>query len=154
MSVQITGPHGGGPRRAGYVVGCDGGASAVRQQAGIDFPGIAPAFLLRLGDVTLDADLTPADIPEARVPLVPLGSGFYRMITTEPHPADLDQAAPMTLDELRQHPPGQRPDLPIGAARWLSRFTDSSRQAARYRAGRVLLAGDAARIHLPAGGWG
>jgi hypothetical protein len=45
-------------------------------------------------------------------------------------------------------------DLPISGARWLSRFTDSSRQAARYRAGRVLLAGDAAHIHLPAGGPG
>src|SRR5258708_7798972 len=45
-------------------------------------------------------------------------------------------------------------DLPIGGPRWASRFTDSSRQAAHYRAGRVLLAGDAAHIHLPAGGPG
>jgi 2-polyprenyl-6-methoxyphenol hydroxylase-like FAD-dependent oxidoreductase len=100
VSVQVNGPHGGGKLRARYVVGCDGGASAVRQQAGIDFPGIAPTFLLRLGDVTLEADLTPADLPDVRVPLVPLGSGFYRVITTEGYPADLDRDAPMTLDEL------------------------------------------------------
>jgi 2-polyprenyl-6-methoxyphenol hydroxylase-like FAD-dependent oxidoreductase len=155
VDVQVTGPHGGGKLRTRYVVGCDGGGSTVRQQAGIDFPGLAPAFLLRLGDVTLEADLTPADLPDVRVPLVPLGSGVYRVITTEPYPAGLDRTAPMTLDELRAsiHRVNGG-DLPISGARWLSRFTDSSRQAARYRAGRVLLAGDAAHIHLPAGGPG
>jgi len=61
----------------------------------------------------------------------------------------------MTLDELRasiRRVNGR--DLPISETRWVSRFTDSSRQAASYRAGRVLLAGDAAHIHLPAGGPG
>jgi FAD binding domain/Aromatic-ring hydroxylase, C-terminal len=61
----------------------------------------------------------------------------------------------MTLDELRasiRRVNGR--DLPITGTRWVSRFTDFSRQAARYRAGRVLLAGDAAHIHLPAGGPG
>jgi 2-polyprenyl-6-methoxyphenol hydroxylase-like FAD-dependent oxidoreductase len=155
VSVQVTGPQGHEQLRARFVVGCDGGASLVRRQAGIDFPGLAPAFLLRLGDVTLEAGLTSADLPDVRVPLVPLGSGFYRVITTEPYPPDLDRDAPMTLDELRasiRRVNGR--DLPIGGARWLSRFTDASRQAARYRAGRVLLAGDAAHIHLPAGGPG
>jgi 2-polyprenyl-6-methoxyphenol hydroxylase-like FAD-dependent oxidoreductase len=79
-----------------------------------------------------------------RVPLIPLGSGFYRVITTEPYPAGLDRAAPMTLDELRasiRRVHGR--DLPVSGTRWMSRFTDASRQAAQYRAGRVLLAGDA-----------
>jgi 2-polyprenyl-6-methoxyphenol hydroxylase-like FAD-dependent oxidoreductase len=155
VRVQVTGPHGGYELRARYVVGCDGGASAVRRQAGIDFPGIAPAFLLRLGDVTLEAGLTPADLPGLRVPLVPLGSGFYRVITTEPYPPGLNRDAPMTLDELRASVRRVNGgDLPIGGARWVSRFTDASRQAAQYRAERVLLAGDAAHIHLPAGGPG
>ena len=155
VRVQVTGPHGGHELRARYLVGCDGGASVVRHQAGIDFPGLAPAFVLRLGDVTLEAGVTLGDLPEVRVRLVPLGSGFYRVITTEPYPADLDRDAPMTLDELRasiRRANGQ--DLPISGARWVSRFTDASRQAAWYRAGRVLLAGDAAHIHLPAGGPG
>ena len=137
------------------MAGCDGGTSAVRKQAGIDFPGIPPTFLLRLGDVTLEADVTPSDLPNLRVPFIPLGSGFYRVITTEPYPADLDRDAPMTLDELRasiRRVNGQ--DLPISGTRWVSRFTDAHRQAAQYRAGRVLLAGDAAHIHLPAGGPG
>ncbi|HJZ76568.1 MAG TPA: FAD-dependent monooxygenase [Vicinamibacterales bacterium] len=70
-------------------------------------------------------------------------------------PPDLDRDAPMTLDELRQSVRQTTgTDVPITEARWLSRFTDSSRQAERYRKGRVLLAGDAAHIQLPAGGPG
>jgi len=155
VDVEYDGPRGRGRLRAQFLVGCDGGASTVRKQAGIDFPGLAPTVLLRLGDVTLEGDLTPDQVPGVRVPLIPLGAGFYRVITTEPYPAELDRDAPMTLDELRasiRRVNGR--DLPISGTRWVSRFTDSSRQAARYRAGRVLLAGDAAHIHLPAGGPG
>ena len=155
VHVEFTGPDGAGTLRARYLVGCDGGASTVRRQAGIDFPGLPPAFLLRLGDVTLEPGVTPAGLPDVRVPLVPLGAGFYRVITTEPYPADLDRRSPMTLAELRasiRRVNGR--DLPISGTRWVSRFTDASRQAARYRAGRVLVAGDAAHIHLPAGGPG
>jgi 2-polyprenyl-6-methoxyphenol hydroxylase-like FAD-dependent oxidoreductase len=155
VDVEYDGPQGPGRLRAKFLVGCDGGASTVRKQAGIDFPGLPPTVLLRLGDVTLAGDLTPDQIPDVRVPLIPLGEGFYRVITTEPYPADLDRDTPMTLDELRasiRRVNGR--DLPIAATRWVSRFTDSSRQAASYRAGRVLLAGDAAHIHLPAGGPG
>jgi 2-polyprenyl-6-methoxyphenol hydroxylase-like FAD-dependent oxidoreductase len=155
VTVRVNGPHGHHQLRARFVVGCDGGASTVRRQAGIEFPGIPPAFLLRLGDVTLEGGLTHQDFPGLRVPLIPLGSGFYRVVTSEPYPAGLERDAPMTLDELRasiRRVNGR--DLPISGTRWLSRFTDSSRQAARYRAGRVLLAGDAAHIHLPAGGPG
>src|SRR3984893_12883484 len=155
VNVQVNGPPGHEQLRARFVVGCDGGASTVRRQAGIDFPGIPPTFLLRLGDVTLEGDLTPQDIPGVRVPLIPLGSGLYRVITSEPYPAERNRDAQMTLYELRasiRRTNGR--DLPISGTRWVSRFTDSSRQAARYRAGRVLLAGDAAHIHLPAGGPG
>lgn len=156
VSVEVHGPQGPGQLRARYAVGCDGGTSVVRKAAGIEFPGIPPTFLLRLGDVTLEGDLTPQDIPDVRVPLIPLGAGYYRVIITEPYPADLDRDAPMTLDELRAaiRRANAGRDLPISGARWLSRFTDSSRQAARYRSGRVLIAGDAAHIHLPAGGPG
>lgn len=155
VRVQFTGPDGAGTLHARYLVGCDGGASTVRQQAGIDFPGLAPAMLLRLGDVTLEPGITPADLPDLRVPLIPLGAGYYRVITTEPYSADLNRHAPMTLEELRasiRRVNGR--DLPITGTRWVSRFTDASRQAACYRAGRVLVAGDAAHIHLPAGGPG
>jgi 2-polyprenyl-6-methoxyphenol hydroxylase-like FAD-dependent oxidoreductase len=155
VTLQVSGPDGERRVRAAYVVGCDGGTSVVRKQAGIGFPGIAPSFLLRLGDVTLADDLTPQDIPGLRVPFVPLGAGYYRVIVTEPYPDGLDRDTPMSLDELRasiRRVNGT--DVPVSGARWLSRFTDSSRLADSYRAGRVLLAGDAAHIHLPAGGPG
>jgi 2-polyprenyl-6-methoxyphenol hydroxylase-like FAD-dependent oxidoreductase len=155
VTLHVSGPDGDRRLRAGYVVGCDGGSSVVRKQAGIGFPGIPPTFLLRLGDVTLADGLTPQDIPGLRVPLIPLGGGYYRVIVTEPYPDGLDRDAPMPLDELRasiRRVNGA--DVPVSGARWLSRFTDSSRLADSYRAGRVLLAGDAAHIHLPAGGPG
>ncbi len=155
VSLHVSGPDGDRRLRAGYVVGCDGGSSVVRKQAGIGFPGIPPTFLLRLGDVTLADGLTPPDIPGLRVPLIPLGGDYYRVVVTEPYPDGLDRDAPMPLDELRasiRRVNGA--DVPVSGARWLSRFTDSSRLADSYRAGRVLLAGDAAHIHLPAGGPG
>ena len=155
VTLQVSGPDGDRRLRSGYVVGCDGGTSVVRKQAGIGFPGIAPSFLLRLGDVTLADGLTPQDIPGLRVPFVPLGAGYYRVIVTEPYPDGLDRDTLMSLDEL--HASIRRvngTDVPVSGARWLSRFTDSSRLADSYRVGRVLLAGDAAHIHLPAGGPG
>ena len=155
VRIEYTGPAGDGTLHTQYLVGCDGGASTVRQRAGIEFPGLPPTLLLRLGDVTLEPGVTPADLPDLRVPLIPLGGGYYRVITSEPYPAELDRTAPMTLDELRAsicRVNGR--DLPISGTRWVSRFTDASRQAAQYRKGRVLLAGDAAHIHLPAGGPG
>ena len=155
VRVQFTGPDGDGPLHARYLVGCDGGASTVRQRAGIDFPGLPPASLLRLGDVTLEPGVTPADLTDLRVPVIPLGEGFYRVITVEPYSAATDRRSPMTLAELRasiRRVNGR--DLPITGTRWVSRFTDASRQAANYRSGRVLVAGDAAHVHLPAGGPG
>lgn len=134
---------------ARYVVGCDGAHSTVRTLAGIGFPTTTPTALLRLGDVKL-----PAGVAAPRF-LVPLGDGYLRMITNEPLPEAFDRARPMTLDELRES--GRRSfgvDLPLAEARWLSRFTNASGLADSYRRGRVFLAGDAAHIHLPAGGPG
>jgi 2-polyprenyl-6-methoxyphenol hydroxylase-like FAD-dependent oxidoreductase len=139
--------RGRGPVRARYVVGCDGGRSAVRALAGIDFPGLAPTHLFRLGEVEPDGE------PPRGV--FPVGDGCYRVVSGEPYPDGFDRDAPMTLDELQasfRRTTGQ--DLPVRRTRWLTRFTNASRQAAQYRSGRVLLAGDAAHIHMPSGGPG
>ena len=134
--------------RARFVVGCDGGRSTVRSSAGIDFPGLEPTSILRLGDVQVD---TPSSYPF----VIPLGDGWLRVVVKEPLPAGFDHAAPMTLDELQQSIKRVfRVDVPLRSARWLSRFTDASRLASSFRKGRVFLAGDAAHTHLPAGGPG
>ncbi|HEX9297253.1 MAG TPA: FAD-dependent monooxygenase [Polyangiaceae bacterium] len=147
-----------GERRlqARFVVGCDGGRSSVRELAGIGFPGTAPTRLLRLGDVKISG-LTEdrATWRDGRPPFPPLDGGYFRVITAEPYPTGFDREVPMTLQELGEsvrRTTGR--DVPMTEARWLSRFTDASRQAERYRVGRVLLAGDAAHIQLPAGGPG
>src|SRR5262245_61531649 len=147
-----------GERRlaARFVVGCDGGGSAVRELAGIPFTGLSPTRLLRLGDVRLGDLASSATAWEGdRPPFPEIDGGYVRVITNEPYPADFDRRVPLTVDELResvQRTTGRR--LRITEARWLSRFTDASRQAERYRKGRVLLAGDAAHVKLPAGGPG
>src|SRR5262245_2669105 len=141
---------------ARFVVGCDGGRSVVREMAGIGFPGTSPTRLLRLGDVKFgELRDDSARWQAGRPPFPPLDNGYFRVITVEPYPAGFDRDVPMTLDELRdsvRRTTGR--DVPMTEARWLSRFTDASRQADAYRKGRVLLAGDAAHIQLPAGGPG
>jgi 2-polyprenyl-6-methoxyphenol hydroxylase-like FAD-dependent oxidoreductase len=154
--VTVYGPS---PLRARYLVGCDGGHSAVRKLAGIGFPGTEPTALLRLGEVRLPAATAQQlDGGRLRLPfgfLVALDAGYVRITTKEDYPPGFDRTAPMTLAELQDSV--QRTlgiSLPMSEPRWLSRYTDASRQAERYRAGRVFLAGDAAHIHLPAGGPG
>ena len=135
--------------RAHYVVGCDGARSVVRHAAGIGFSGMEPTSLLRLGDVNLDEGAT------AGPPFIPLGDGWLRVVVKEPMPLAFDPSVPMTLDELKKSIARVYGlAAPLREARWLSRFTDASRLADRYRQGRVFLAGDAAHIHLPAGGPG
>jgi 2-polyprenyl-6-methoxyphenol hydroxylase-like FAD-dependent oxidoreductase len=158
VTLDVRGPDGPYRLTARYVVGCDGARSLVRRQAGIGFPGTQPTLLSRLGDVTLDK---PEGVPIGMVRTaaggfasVPFGEGVYRIVTTEPG-QDIDRDSPPTLDELQasvRRVLGV--DLAMSQPRWLSRFTDAARQADRYRAGRVLVAGDAAHIQLPAGGPG
>jgi 2-polyprenyl-6-methoxyphenol hydroxylase-like FAD-dependent oxidoreductase len=171
VTVHVRGPDGPHPLRAAYLVGCDGAHSAVRERAGIGFPGSGPTLLTRMGDVSLPGELTEA--AGLRLPQIgaipfglhrtdpgmfsasPLGRGVYRLSSTEwGAPADARAERP-TLDELRaslRRVLGV--DLPLGEAQWVTRFNDATRQADRYRAGRVFVAGDAAHIHFPSGGQG
>jgi 2-polyprenyl-6-methoxyphenol hydroxylase-like FAD-dependent oxidoreductase len=163
VTAQVRGPDGTYRLRARYLVGCDGAHSLVRKQAGIGFPGTAPTQLHWLGEVTLsaaDLDRLPGRIERTATGLftvVPLGEGVHRVVVSEwsQPPEHVDRDVPPTLEELRaavRRVAGI--DLAMRQPRWLSRFTDAARQADRYRTGRVLLAGDAAHIQLPAGGPG
>src|SRR3954451_2268459 len=152
--------------RSRYLVGCDGGRSVVRKAAGIDFPGwdATTSNLIAEVEMTEEPELGTRhtadgvhglgrmeyEIRDGEV--VFKDEGPVRVLITEP---ELGGAAEPTLIYLREaliRVYGT--DFGAHSPTWISRFTDTTRQAAAYRSGRVLLAGDAAHVHYPAGGQG
>ncbi|MET8683258.1 FAD-dependent monooxygenase [Streptomyces sp. NPDC004732] len=143
--------------RARYVVGCDGGRSAVRRAAGIGFSGTDETLTGVLGDFAV-VDASPEALGAAQangVMVVPLETGLTRFVYIDPERMRAPAEEPVTLEEFRDSLTricGD--DCGIADPRWLSRFGNATRLADRYRNGRVLVAGDAAHIHFPAGGQG
>jgi 2-polyprenyl-6-methoxyphenol hydroxylase-like FAD-dependent oxidoreductase len=141
--------------RARYLVGCDGGRSLIRKAAGIEFPGWDPTRSTLIAEVELTEE-PPQGMRHDAV-------GVHALHTME------DGRTVRVVVGERELGPGSEPtlrdlsealiavydtDFGIHNPTWISRFTDMTRQAAAYRAGRVLLAGDAAHVHYPAGGQG
>ncbi|MEU6449367.1 FAD-dependent monooxygenase [Streptomyces sp. NPDC046979] len=159
VTIGFEGPDGPGQDTAQYLVGCDGSRSTVRALAGIGFPGLAATRGMYLADV-VGADLRMRPIGE-RVP----GGGMVLSVTLEPG-----------VDRIVIHEPGIRPEHGAGeltftevadawqrmtgesihhaSARWMTALTNATGQAAQYRRGRVLVAGDAAHDHAPLGAQG
>ncbi len=141
--------------RAGYAVGADGMHSAVRRESGIGFTGSAYPESFVLADVTMDwtpgRDEVSLTLGTAGLTVVaPLPGGHYRIVATvddPPETPDLEFVRRL-LDERA---PGQ---ATVHGLAWSSRFRVHHRIADHYRAGRLLLAGDAAHVHSPAGGQG
>jgi 2-polyprenyl-6-methoxyphenol hydroxylase-like FAD-dependent oxidoreductase len=141
--------------RAPYVVGCDGSRSVVREAAGIAFVGYEPSSWAFLADVRLTDPPPPGfSVHKARgsLTVVPLGPGHFRMYGFDPERQD---EGSLTLDELREYVIELAGvDFGLNSASWLTRFSSATKVAERYRNDRVLLAGDAAHVHFPAGGSG
>lgn len=145
--------------RAGYLVGCDGGRSVVRKSAGIGFPGWEPTTSYLLAEAEIDPGT--GETPEWGIRHDALGvhslaasgdGGLVRVMVTE---RLLGSSGEPTLADLREALIAvYGTDYGVHSPAWLSRFTDMARQAATYRNGRVLLAGDAAHVHHPVGGQG
>jgi 2-polyprenyl-6-methoxyphenol hydroxylase-like FAD-dependent oxidoreductase len=152
VDVELTG---GAPTRAGYLVGCDGGRSVVRKTAGIDFRGLDASTSWMIAEVEMDEE------PEFGFRRDSAGQHAIgrrqedepiRLVLTE---RSVDHTGDPSFDELREALVGvYGTDYGLRSATWISRFTDTARQAASYRRGRVLLAGDAAHVHPPQGGQG
>jgi 2-polyprenyl-6-methoxyphenol hydroxylase-like FAD-dependent oxidoreductase len=140
-----------------YVVGADGARSLVRDAAGIEFEGTSTRTWGLLGDVALD------NPPDSRafspsneygsLLVVPLpADGRYRIVGNATVIPDHNE---LTFDQLRAAVTAVAgTDFGLRDPVWLSRYGDAAKIASTYRAGRILVAGDAAHIHLPAGGVG
>ena len=145
----------GPPLRAEYLVGCDGGRSLIRKAAGIEFPGWDPTISNLIAEVEI------AEEPEWGLRRDAHGihsfsrmedGGAVRVLVTEQHLGRTGEPTLRDLSEALIAVYGT--DFGIHSLTWISRFTDMARQAASYRKGRVLLAGDAAHVHYPTGGQG
>jgi 2-polyprenyl-6-methoxyphenol hydroxylase-like FAD-dependent oxidoreductase len=148
VEVAVSGGH---SLRAHYLVGCDGGRSVVRKAAGIGFPGSDPTTSWLLAEVEMDEQ------PEFGLRhgggIGPVGDErTIRVALSEDH---VEHAAEPTLQDLSEALiAADGTDYGVHSPTFISRFTDMTRQAASYREGRVLLAGDAAHVHPPQGGQG
>jgi 2-polyprenyl-6-methoxyphenol hydroxylase-like FAD-dependent oxidoreductase len=152
--------------RAQYLVGCDGGRSVIRKAAGIEFPGWDPTRSNLIAEVEMTEE-PPLGIRRDALGVHALGRLEYEIRDGEVVYMDGGPVRVMVTEQ--QLGPSSEPtlrdlsdalitvygtDFGIHNPTWISRFTDMTRQAAAYRAGRVLLAGDSAHVHYPAGGQG
>ena len=145
----------GRPLQARYLVGCDGGRSVIRKAAGIGFPG----WDATRSNLIAEVELTEEPPQGARHDATGIhglsrmeDGTTYRVVTTEQQIGPSSEPTLRDLSEALIAVYGT--DFGIHDPRWISRFTDMTRQAAAYRAQRVLLAGDAAHVHYPVGGQG
>lgn len=160
VTVQVAEAGTGQTRTlsAKYLVGCDGGRSTVRKAAGFEFPGTASTMEMFLADVQgveIKTRMIGETVAGGMVMAGPLGGGVTRIIVCERGTEPKRRSGPPSWEEISaawQRLTGQ--DISAGSALWASAFGNAARLATAYRRGRVLLAGDAAHIHLPAGGQG
>lgn len=140
--------------RARFLVGTDGGRSVVRKAAGIDFVGAEPTRSHLIAEVAITEPAeTGFRLDELGIHAIDADADgrAARFVVTEPQVGTEEP----TLDDLRTAlRAAHGTDFGAHDPRSLSRFTDATRQAASYRDGRVLVAGDAAHTHPPVAGQG
>lgn len=159
VQVTVEGPSGPVTCVAEYLVGADGARSLVRDQAGIaatTYPATVSAMtgLVRLPEPDV---LRPGwhRTPRGWIVAKEDAEHGIHIRTLNWAGASSRRDLPLTLDELSNEASSIAGyDIPMQEPGWLSRFSDFSRLARTYRAGRILLAGDAAHVHFPIGGQG
>jgi 2-polyprenyl-6-methoxyphenol hydroxylase and related FAD-dependent oxidoreductases len=140
---------------ARYIVGTDGGKSAVRAGAGIDFPGDTYGSFL-LADVRMDLPIARDEVTlffseAGTLVIAPMSNARYRVVAQFPDaPAEPTREDVQKLIDAR----GPRGGVHVREVLWGSRFQVHHKLADTFFKGRVVLAGDAAHVHSPAGGQG
>lgn len=147
-----------GPIRAAYLVGCDGGRSTVRKALGVGFAGETFA-----SELTVIGDIRAEGLEGVFCHMFDTGSGrfslwnmpggrYYQFVAG----VAADSVPELTLETVRRllYERSGRTDIRLHDLRWISLYRVNARMADRFRAGRVLLAGDAAHVHSSAGGQG
>ncbi|MGV9693191.1 FAD-dependent monooxygenase [Streptomyces sp. NPDC003444] len=158
VEIEVRGPGGVQRLHCAYLVGCDGGRSTVRKAAGFDFPGTGATLEMYLADlkgIELAPRMIGETLPGGMVMVGPLPGGVTRIIVCERGTPPRRRETPPAFEEVAaawQRLTGD--DISHAEPVWVSAFGDATRQVTEYRRGRVLLAGDSAHIHLPAGGQG
>ncbi|NMO53682.1 NAD(P)-binding protein [Actinoplanes sp. TBRC 11911] len=156
VTARIAGPNHAYELQGAFLVGCDGVRSSVRAAAGIGFPGTDGTALSWVADVRLDAPPNDpyyqATSPAGSLLVVPLGPTLHRVAGIEPKTADPEPATTAALAAKVKAIAGT--DFGLRDSFWSSRSDTDNRLAETYRAGRILLAGDAAHRIAPAGGRG
>jgi 2-polyprenyl-6-methoxyphenol hydroxylase-like FAD-dependent oxidoreductase len=159
--IDVAAPSGPARFRASYVAGCDGANSVVRQAAGIEFAGTPSTWTSILGDVDLTDPPAKRALtlnqPGGSLFMLPLGGSRHRLATIDHATLDDPVGKPVTFADLRDSVvrlTGSDFGMLDSPDAWFSRVGNETRQAVSYRRGRVLLAGDAAHVHFPAGGQG
>lgn len=156
--VEVSSAAGTETLRASWLVGCDGGRSMVRKAGGFDFPGTESTLEMFLADVRgleLDPRMIGETFSGGMVMVGPLPGGTTRLILCERGTPPQRRTEAPSYDEVVagwHRVTGQ--DISHGDPVWVSSFGDATRLVAEYRRGRIVLAGDSAHIHLPAGGQG
>jgi 2-polyprenyl-6-methoxyphenol hydroxylase-like FAD-dependent oxidoreductase len=155
--VTVVTPSGPATIAARYVVGADGLHSIVRAAAGIGFDGASYEESFVLADARLDWPLGRDEVtllfaPAGMVVVAPLPNGAFRIVATLAEAPEHPSAADMQAILDQRGPRRRRARL--GEVLWSSRFRLQHRLARTYRNGRLLLIGDAAHVHSPAGGQG
>ncbi|WP_067467273.1 FAD-dependent monooxygenase [Nocardia amamiensis] len=161
VTVEYTDAAGvPGSIRAQYVIGADGMHSVVREQAGIGFTGATYPESFVLADVRMDWPIARDEValhlsPEGVTVVAPLPDhdepNRYRVVATLETAPEHSTAEDIQAILDTRGPGGE---VKVREVLWSSRFRVHHRVADHYRSGRILLAGDAAHVHSPAGGQG